>query len=75
MNISVRKCIEHKDGSATVEFVFDKEDLQVLLRHGLVAILMAASSRYKPTTKETKALEKKKPIVKKKKPVAKKRSK
>ena len=65
MNISVRKCVEHKDGSATVEFVFDKEDLQVLLRHGLVAILMAASSRYKPTTKETKALTKKKPVAKK----------
>lgn len=65
MNISVRKCIEHKDGSATVEFVFDKEDLQILLRHGLVAILMAASSRYKPTDKEAKALTKKKPVAKK----------
>jgi hypothetical protein len=65
MNISVRKCIEHKDGSATVEFVFDKKDLQILVRHGLVAILMAASSRYKPTTRERKSLEKKKPIAKK----------
>jgi hypothetical protein len=65
MNISVRKSIEHKDGSATCEFVFDKEAHHVLLRHGLVSILLAASSRYKPTDKETKALEKKKPIAKK----------
>lgn len=65
MNISVRKCIEHKDGSATVEFVFDKEDLQILVRHGLIFLLASAAAKYKPTTKETKALTKKKPVAKK----------
>ena len=65
MNISVRKCIEHKDGSATVEFVFDKEDLQILVRHGLVFLLASAAAKYKPTSKNTKALQKKKPVAKK----------
>ena len=65
MNISVRKCVEHKDGSATVEFVFDKEDLQVLIRHGLIFLLASAAAKYKPTSKNTKALQKKKPLAKK----------
>lgn len=65
MNISVRKCIEHKDGSATVEFVFDKEDLQILVRHGLIFLLASAAAKYKPTSKNTKALQKKKPLAKK----------
>ena len=65
MNISVRKCIEHKDGSATVEFVFGKEDLQVLIRHGLIFLLASAAAKYKPTSKNTKALQKKKPLAKK----------
>ncbi len=65
MNISVRKCIEHKDGSATVEFVFDKEDLQILVRHGLIFLLASAAAKYKPTSKNTKALQKKKPVAKK----------
>ena len=66
MNITVRKCIEHKDGSATVEFVFDKEDLQILIRHGLIFLLASAAAKYKPTSKNTKALQKKKPLAKKK---------
>lgn len=65
MNISVRKCIEHKDGSATVEFVFDKEGLQILVRHGLIFLLASASAKYKPTSKNTKVLQKKKPVAKK----------
>ena len=65
MNIRVRKCVEHKDGSATVEFVFDKEDLQILVRHGLIFLLASAAAKYKPTSKNTKALQKKKPVAKK----------
>lgn len=66
MNIRVRKIIEHKDGSATCDFVFDKEAHHVLLRHGLISILLAVSARYKPTKTRATALAKKKVVAKKK---------
>jgi hypothetical protein len=50
--ITVRKCKEHPDGSATCEFVFDKEDLHILLRHGLVAVLTLGKDMYKPVFKK-----------------------
>ena len=50
--ITVRKCKEHPDGSATCEFVFDKEDLHILLRHGLVAVLTVGKDMYKPVFKK-----------------------
>lgn len=46
--ISIRKCKEHPDGSATCEFTFGKEDHQVILRHGLVALLTLGADMYKP---------------------------
>lgn len=46
--ITVKKCVEHKDGSATATFHFDKEDHAVILRHGLVALLTLGVKMYKP---------------------------
>ena len=44
--ILVRKCVEHKDGSATVTFDFEKEDHAILLRHGLVSLLTLGAKMY-----------------------------
>jgi hypothetical protein len=46
--IVVKKCVEHKDGSATVTFDFEKEDHAILLRHGLVALLTIGAKMYEP---------------------------
>ena len=66
--ITVKKCVEHEDGSATCEFVFEKEDHHIILRHGLIALLTLGKDMYKPVLKKPV----KKPAVKK---AAKKKSK